>query len=71
MELRKFYGLSGQVYYVTWSKETNWNAFIETAEGFIPVVAKDAAIDCGAAGDRKILNTHQTWQQIWKVSKAA
>jgi hypothetical protein len=57
---------------VTWSAETHWHAFIESDEGFVPEVAKDAAIDCGAVGDPKILNTHQFWQQIWtKVPKAA
>jgi hypothetical protein len=73
MELRKFYGNSGQTYFVTWSKETNWNAFIFLREGdcFVPVVAKEAAIDCGAVGDRK-QNTHQYWQQIWsKLPKTA
>lgn len=65
MELRKFFGQSGKVYFVTWSKETNWDVFIETDKGLDPVVAKTAAMDCGATGDPSELNTHQFWKQIW------
>jgi hypothetical protein len=50
---RKFYGQSGKVYFVTWSEETHWHAFIENAQGFVSHVAKTAAIDCGAVDDPK------------------
>jgi hypothetical protein len=48
MELRKFFGQSGKVYYVTHSPETYWKAFVETSDGFVTVEAKTAARDCGA-----------------------
>ena len=48
MELRKFYGKSNRVYFVTWSEETHWHVFVETALGFVPAVAKTAALYCGA-----------------------
>jgi hypothetical protein len=73
MELRKFFGQSGKVYFVTWSEETHWHAFMETANGLVSVVAGTAALDCGAVDDpkgsvfgSKELNTHRLWQQIWK-----
>jgi hypothetical protein len=66
MELRNYFGQSGKVYFVTWSEETHWHAFLQTKEGFTPVEAKAAAIDCGAIGDRQETTTHKFWQQIWK-----
>ena len=68
MELRKFYGQSGKVYYVTHSPETHWHAFTETDKGFRPAVAKEAAIDRGAQGERFETNTHKFWSQIWKAA---
>jgi hypothetical protein len=70
---RKFYGQSGRVYFVTWSEETHWHAFIENAGGLVLTVAKTAAIDCGAIDDpkgnvfgSKERNIDLLWQQIWK-----
>jgi hypothetical protein len=71
MELKKYFGQSGKVYYVTFSSET-WHAFVETNEGFIKTEAKSAAIDCGAIGDRSVVDAHGFWKQIWiKASIAA
>ena len=63
MELRKFYGQSGKVYFVTYSAETFWHVFVETKEGFSSVVARTAAIDCGATGDPREANTHNFWKR--------
>jgi hypothetical protein len=69
IELRKFFGESGTVYYVVWAdNELNWKAFVETPRGFKLVEAKGAAIDCGAKGDRSELNTHQFWSQLWPAN---
>jgi hypothetical protein len=38
----------------------------ETTTGYVNVEAKNAAIDCGAVGERSELNTHEFWKQIWK-----
>jgi hypothetical protein len=71
MELRKYFGKSGQVYYVTFSPETYWKVFVETAAGFESVVARTAAIDCGAVGEPTEKNTHKFWQQLWKTNSDA
>jgi hypothetical protein len=71
-ELRKYFGKSGQVYYVTFSPETYWKVFVETATGFESVVARTAAIDCGAVDEPTTeKNTHKFWQQIWKTNRDA
>jgi hypothetical protein len=71
MQIRKFYGRSGKVYFVTLSKKSYWTAFVETQEGFVPVVAKTAAYDCNAKGDPETTNTHQLWGQLWPLEKKA
>lgn len=65
MELRKFFGQSGIVYFITYSPETHWKAFIETSEGFVKTEAEAAARDCGAHSDDPEVNTHQLWGQLW------
>jgi hypothetical protein len=68
MELRRCFGQSGQVYYVTFSPETYWDVFVETPAGFKPVTARVAALDCGAeAGEPTEANTHKFWRQLWKT----
>jgi hypothetical protein len=68
MELRKFFGQSSIVYFVTYSPETYWKAFIETPEGYVKTEAKAAARDCGAQAnaDPEKDSTHTLWSQLWK-----
>jgi hypothetical protein len=70
MELRKFFGQSGKVYYVTHSPETYWKAFVETRDGFVTVEAKTAARDCGAQFEDNP-NTHVYWGHLWNQSGRA
>jgi hypothetical protein len=44
MELQKYFGQSGTVYFVAYSPETYWHAFVETKEGLVKTEAKGAEV---------------------------
>ncbi len=57
LEIRTFKGKDG-TYIVYRTPRGSFHVFIE-------VDAKNAAIDCGASGDPKTINTRKMWQEIW------
>jgi hypothetical protein len=67
-ELRRFYGQSGKVYYVFRSTETYYDAFLETADGFLNVEAKATAIDCGSTVPHEKV-THKHWDVLWQGAR--
>ena len=78
MELKKYYGLSGRIYFVHHSDKTHWNVWIEGPHGLEKVEAKAAAIDCGAElekviaakGGRETITTHDHWWYLTRHSVA-
>jgi hypothetical protein len=47
------------------------DVFVETADGFVQVEAKAAAVDCGSKLNPKDYTTHAVWRPLWVGSDTA